>query len=216
MSKTGKFSLQPPSFAGYRLINGSRKICYTSCPLSQELRRKKRLTTVGTHVFYMKAGSSFLEHGLPVQHPKREPRPFENPHYSPPNPEAKAGLTGKPDFARRMKRRNSKEARDTLLFLSTWPAAGGYSASRQKRRRARQSQQRLRKKPWPRRKAARPRGRRTHRTKHSANRVGRRERKGKIHPSSSPLTGATDRWSRAPPYWEKKDGFSRGLCELQR
>lgn len=143
MSKTGKFSLQPPSFAGYRLINGSRKICYTSCPLSQELRRKKRLTTVGTHVFYMKAGSSFLEHGLPVQHPKREPRPFENPHYSPPNPEAKAGLTGKPDFARRMKRRNSKEARDTLLFLSTWPAAGGYSASRQKRRRARQSQQRL-------------------------------------------------------------------------
>lgn len=43
-----------------------------------EERREKRITTVGTHVFYMKAGSQFLEHGPPVQHPKRERWPSKS------------------------------------------------------------------------------------------------------------------------------------------
>lgn len=50
--------------------------------MSQELRRKKRITTVGAHVVYMKAGSPFLEQGLPVQHPKWEHRPCESPPHS--------------------------------------------------------------------------------------------------------------------------------------
>lgn len=85
------------------------------------------------------------------------------------------------------------------LPLSFWPAAGAHcSGFRQKRRRrARQSRQRG--EALAEKKAACPRGRRTHRTKHSEGRAERREIRGKIHPSSSPPPGARDRWSRAPP-----------------
>lgn len=162
--------------------------------MSQELRRKKRITTVGAHVAYMKAGSPFLEQGLPVQHPKWEHRPFESPPHSRSNPEAKASLTGKRDFTRLMERRSSKEAPDTFLFL----LGLRQEDTRVLAKRGGGGPDRVSSdwKPWPRRNAARPRGRRTHRTKHSADRVGRQERRGKIHPSSSPLPGARDRWSR--------------------
>lgn len=43
---------------------------------------------------------------------------------------------------------------------------------------------------------------------HRADLIGRRERREKIHPNSSPLPEARNRWSRA--WREKKDGFWRG------
>ncbi|XP_029794635.1 uncharacterized protein LOC115291284 [Suricata suricatta] len=123
----------------------------------------KRITTVGTHVLYMRAGSQFLGHGPPVQHPNRGRWPSESPPPTPPsNPEAKTA--GTRALAGLIEEGAARRAQDTSL--STWPAAGGYSpGSRQKRRRTRQSQQRNAALAV---KAARPRGRRTHRTKHSA------------------------------------------------
>lgn len=139
---------------------------------------------------------------------------FWKPTALPSNREAKASLTGKRDFTRLMKGGAARRLRTPFSFylacgrriLGFSPKEGGGGPDGVSSD----------KKPWPRRNAARPRGRRTHRTKHSADRVGRRERRGKSHPSSSPLPGARDRWSRAPLYREKKDGFSRGLSELQR
>ncbi|VCX10445.1 unnamed protein product, partial [Gulo gulo] len=49
---------------------------------------------------------------------------------------------------------------------------------------------------------------------HHADLAGRSERREKIHPNSSPLPEARNRWSRAQR--EKEDGFSMGESELQR
>ncbi|EAW64386.1 hCG28196, isoform CRA_b, partial [Homo sapiens] len=67
---------------------------------------------------------------------------------------------------------------------------GGYSPGpSQWRRRTRQA---TAKEPWPGRSAASPRGRRTHRTKRTAEREGTLGKRGKDSTSSSPLPGARD------------------------
>lgn len=115
------------------------------------------------------------------------------------NHEAKVRLPGKRDFARRMKGGAAERLRTPSSFHL---ACGGILLRfRQKRRRARQSQQRQEA-------LAAKEGGSSTRPENSPNKAqrglgGERGKREKIHPSSSPLPGAGDRWSRAPPYWEK-------------
>lgn len=86
----------------------------------------------------MKAGSPSLEHWLPVQHPKGGHRPFGSPPHSPLTVKPKPASQGNAILRGWWK--EEQQGGSGHLSLSTWPAAGGYSGSRQKKEEAGQTE----------------------------------------------------------------------------
>lgn len=171
-----------------------------------EERREKRITTVGTHVFYMKAGSQFLEHGPPVQHPKRERWPSKS---LPPQPPPLI-LKPKPPGYEILLGCWKKEQLRGLKTLSSFYLACGrrilpwFSPKEEEADQAESAA----KSSLGRESSSSSRPENSPNKAYHADPAGRSERREKIHPNSSPLPEARNRWSRAQR--EKEDGFSMG------
>lgn len=199
----GKCSLQPPS----RCSASAPGIgTWATAPRAsrRETRRGGESLGGGTRV-PPRAGSprpargSSIPSGAPASR-KSAPLPSDS------NPEPRAGLPVK--AAVRGGWREAQPGRRGHLPLPAWPAAGGQSSGFAKRGGG----------PGTASSAgslgARAGGSST-RPESSANKAqrgpgGETGGKGEIHPRSSPLPGAGDRWSRAPPRTEAKGGLSRG------
>lgn len=145
---------------------------------SQELRKEKSLTTAGdTCIPHESRKSVSLERGLPAGPASQTGTPAFGEPTSTPLP-----LTTPRGNATLRDRWTQGQQRGCgHLPLSTWPAAADSSGFAQ--RGGGPGTVSSDKKPWPRRQAARPRGRRTHRTKPGADRVGRQGRGERATPA---------------------------------